>query len=289
MVNGSIADVYRRLVPTWIRTPLGRLRNYKAVAFERAMDKAFATIKEGKVLMSGADFHGEIWIDVRSHIARRILINQYYEPEITALINSHLTPGRDFIDVGANVGIYSIHAGLCENWNGTIAAIEPNPRAFEFLLQNIAHNHLADRIKPLMVAATKEVSELSMTVYDGREEYSTLSGNVHPSARQLESKQVTVQGKPIDQIVEMLQLQPGLMKIDAEGFEFNVLEGASQTLKIHRPVLICEIGGGTFQSETTELAKLLKGADYEMFNLDGDKIAIHSGFSGEILAKPASK
>src|SRR5258706_15783582 len=67
---------------------------------------------------------------------------EYYEPEL-AYLEKVLSPGKIFIDVGANFGVYTLVASKLAGAAGRVIPIEPTAQAFSVLRQNIALNHFA--------------------------------------------------------------------------------------------------------------------------------------------------
>ncbi|MCE7979658.1 MAG: FkbM family methyltransferase [Caldilinea sp. CFX5] len=67
-----------------------------------------------------------------------------FEPTTRRLIETSIQPGMTFVDVGANIGYYSVFAGQLSGDKGKIFAIEPAPDNLEFLRQNITLNHLTN-------------------------------------------------------------------------------------------------------------------------------------------------
>ena len=220
---------------------------------------------------------------MRSHLLRRIAVTGAYEPAVAkALVRN---AKGDFVDVGANVGFFSIHLAKQPSIQ-QVLAIEPNPRAFEYLKRNLEQNKLADKIEIVRRAAASKCEELELVSFEGREEYSSISSNVHPSVQGLEPTRYKVQAEPLDSIFEGRKLTPGLIKIDAEGAELEVLKGMKDTLRTHRPTLLCEVGGSTFGTDVAEVEAQLKKANYKLFSLAGKPTALDPTFGGEIVAKP---
>ena len=284
-----LTRTYRRLAPAGFRTWLGKIRQRNQLAKVDAYRELMKPIHAGHVLITCPELEGQFWIDVRSDILRRISVNREYEPEVTRCIVQHLRPGADFVDIGANVGFFSVHAGLQPTWKGRILAIDPNPSAVELLMRNVAHNKLESIIVAEQIAATSIATELKLTMYEGREEYSTVTDDDHPSVKGAQSSQITVKGKPVDAVVEQHQLSPGLIKIDAEGAELDVISGLKNTIDRCRPTIICEVGGGTYQTGVNQLYATLLDLDYSVHNLSGHPVEADQNFVGEIVAKPITE
>ena len=93
-------------------------------------------------------------------IGRRIFLFGVWEPEMTAYVEATLRPGGVFIDVGANIGYYSMLASRLVGPSGSVVAIEPSPTNFSELKRNIALNH-ALNIRAIDMAVGDEVVRCS--------------------------------------------------------------------------------------------------------------------------------
>lgn len=125
-----------------------------------------------------------------------------------------------FIDVGANVGAYTLIAS--EVPSATVVSLEPIPAAFAKLQRNVALNG-RQRVLTLPLAAGRAPGELRMTC-DGA---SSMNRVVADGAR---DRTILVRVETLDAICNDLALRPTLIKMDVEGHEPDVLAGASECL-----------------------------------------------------------
>lgn len=128
-----------------------------------------------------------------------------------------LRPGDLFVDVGANVGSYTVLASaVC---GARVIAIEPDPRTVQSLKRNIEINGLSDRVTVVEAAVGALSGTARLTV--GQD-----TTNRVTSAPDVESREV--QMRTLDQIV--CGENPVLIKMDVEGYEAQVVAGACETL-----------------------------------------------------------
>ena len=149
-----------------------------------------------------------------------IFIFGMWEPDLTDYIRRHLQEGGAFIDVGANVGYFSLLASKIVGPAGRVVAIEASPRIHHMLQENIQRSG-ADNIRTINVAAAAEAGTLN--VYSGPDKNlgltTTVKGRGFPA-------EVTVDALPLSDILtDEETAQVSLVKIDVEGGEGEVLEG----------------------------------------------------------------
>lgn len=146
-----------------------------------------------------------------------------------------MTPDDLFVDVGANVGSYTILACGARGARGY--CFEPVPATFKGLKDNLDINHLSSRVTALNIGVADSNGELTFTSKDGPGNRVVLN---HEAVRD----SITVPVRTLDSVLS--GEAPTFLKIDAEGFETAVLEGASSVLSnpsLHS-VLIEMIGMG---------------------------------------------
>ena len=153
-------------------------------------------------------------------IQRYVYVFGVWEPDLTAWMRSRLAPGRTLIDVGANVGYFSLLGSRLVGATGRVVAIEALPATFAALQANIARNAVAN-IRAVNVAAT--ATEQTVTLYGGEAHNSgTTSTIAADGLRQLES----VAGVPLAQVLRPDELATArVIKVDVEGGELGVLQG----------------------------------------------------------------
>ena len=177
-----------------------------------------------------------IKFNIRNTQFHSIYFPQYkksYEPETTVLIDLILNenPEGVFFDVGANWGHMSLHAASAKSFNGSVHSFEPFPATFDDLSQIVNQSGKASIIKTHHLA----VSDYDGTCYIGLPDNFN-SGNAEVSVNDADH------GFKVDsQKIDSMNLSsPDLIKIDVEGFEINVMQGAKETLSKARPMIIFE-------------------------------------------------
>ena len=125
-----------------------------------------------------------------------------------------------FVDIGANVGSYTVlasgHAGA------KTISIEPVPSTFGYLMDNININRITDRVTALNAAIGSEKGFVNFT--------KSLDAMNHVACENENDDIIKVPVEVLDDILSGRET-PALIKIDVEGFETNVVKGACSTLK----------------------------------------------------------
>ena len=180
-------------------------------------------------------------LDLRDD-AHRLLFLGLYETELRARVLERLPRGGTFVDVGANVGFWSVPAALRAGPEGHVIAFEPNPWAVDRLRSNTVLN-AGRALAPVdvrAVAAGAEPTELELFSFDleGGASQATLQRGAVDAER---PDRVTVPVVTIDGAVDG---HVDVLKIDVEGHEAAVLAGASRRLMEGPPtIVVMEVQG----------------------------------------------
>lgn len=144
-----------------------------------------------------------------------------------------LRPEDLFVDIGANVGSYTILACSAVGTRGV--AFEPVPSTFKRLVENMRINHLDEKVECINKGVGATQGSIAFTSDSDTTNHALASGE------QCDNK-VTVEVTSLDAALH--GQGPSLIKIDVEGFETPVLEGAQETLKNHAlNAVIMELNG----------------------------------------------
>jgi FkbM family methyltransferase len=165
-------------------------------------------------------------------VAALINCQGMYDYHHMMLLKRLLASGGVFLDVGANVGSYSLIAS--EQSLAKVHAFEPHPTTFQFLLENIQLNNRRN-VFPLNVAVGKTDGEVMFTDSPGSAtNHLVLSADVAGTIRTTCIR--------LDTFCRTRDLLPNIVKIDVEGFEYDVLMGAGEVLPRFRIVFL-ELNG----------------------------------------------
>lgn len=185
----------------------------------------------------------------------------YYEPLTTLVLQELLRPGATFVDVGANIGFFSLIASVT-NPGIKIIAFEPNPKNFETLNENIRANGFANiHCEALAVSDRAGTATLYLNTSDmSASLLPSFQGDFNPA-----SKCVMVQTATLNEYFDKhFSGSRIVLKIDVEGHETELLRGAWHMLETHSPDIIIEV----LQAYCEEIQSALKRLGYEFYKID---------------------
>jgi FkbM family methyltransferase len=271
--------IYGRSIPQ-------KYKNYK---FNKLYNSLFDMVIEGSLVVNMPDFRGSFEIDYRSIILRMILKDKDYEPEHVRIIEKYINPSKDAIDVGANVGLFTILLSKIVSEKNKVLSIEPTPLALKYLHRNIKRNKSEKSVIIYEGISTNTKGDYKLNVIPGMEEYSSLGELVHPEITGKDYKQIDVNGDTIDNLVNLYNLVPGFIKVDTEGAEYLVLSGALNTIQKYKPIILSELQDrllSSFGDNSEKIICLLRDNGYKIINAYNPRLPINLPFNGDILAIP---
>ncbi len=206
-------------------------------------------------------------VDLSEGIDLSIFLFGSFQSHVWKITNLPKEP-KIIFDIGANIG--SITLPFAKHFRQSeIHAFEPTFYAFQKLTENLSLNpELKKRVFPVQVFLSDENKQLEKNdVYsswkiDGSKYDHPIHGGILQKAT---PDQIT-----LDSYVEKMKLSSvDLIKIDVDGFELDILRGASKTIDAFRPIIIVEFMGHTGESTKGEFQKyvdLFDGKRYSLFH-----------------------
>ncbi len=168
-----------------------------------------------------------------------------YEPEVATLFTRAIQAGDTVLDVGANIGIFSVLASRLVGPAGTVVAFEPGPDNLERLAVNVALNDAAN-VTVVDHPASNAIESVTFHLNSDNEGgHSLWDPGEHPHHHKSRenARSIVTTTTTIDAEVARLGLAPPrLIKIDTEGAEHRVLQGAADLLReFEIPYIIAEL------------------------------------------------
>jgi FkbM family methyltransferase len=170
---------------------------------------------------------------LREPVAFHLLIDGLYEPDTLAFLLGRLKPGNVFVDVGANVGAFTIPVARKLAGTGYVLSLEASPSVFPYLRSSVERNHLTNVHLRQCASIDKNVDDLHF--YEAPPQKFGMGA----LAPQFEGDTVSVLGRTLDSLLAEEGIkQVHLLKVDVEGFEAAVFRGARGLLTGQAPPVI---------------------------------------------------
>lgn len=270
-LNGRVKKLLRAVLPKEQYESLARLRRRfprkdpvlrmkQMIEYQALSDPALIEIKNSINLTGKMDYaRHDIYLHVDSMTEYETRLHSCRkEPDTVEWIEDFMKPGDIFYDVGANVGVYSLVAAKYFAGAVKVYAFEPAFLNFSQLCRNIFLNNCQEAVVPLLVALSDKTSIDDFNFHD-----LVTGGSLHTLGETVDHKgevftPVVTQrmlSYRLDDLIEQFKIpKPSHIKIDVDGIEKAVLQGAPNTLSSSslRSVDV-ELAEGDGQREITEL------------------------------------
>jgi FkbM family methyltransferase len=194
-----------------------------------------------------------------------------WEPDLTEFMRSRLDAGDTFVDVGANIGVFTLLASHRVGPNGAVIAIEASRSVYRDLLETLEINGGPRNVRPVNVAAADRAKTLA--VYSGPAENTGLTTTV---ASRGFAHEGTIQALPlVDILTDEETRSARLVKIDVEGGEPSVIAGMTQFLERCRPdaEILIELSPHWWEAGTPAPSVVLQplfGAGFNAYEIDNN-------------------
>lgn len=201
-------------------------------------------------------------LDSRASTERWLMFSGSYHPAITAMLHEHTPVGAHCLDIGANLGFYTLMFAAWAGKQGRVAAFEANPAMQERVRENVKLSGF-DHVEIVPKAVDQQPGMLTFYIASDPGK-SSISADQTANPTQ----QITVEAINIDEY--MLQVgwnRLDVIKSDIEGNDCRGLLGAKNTLERFRPVIIFEYWFNTPIDAAAATFNLLAGLNYRLFTL----------------------
>jgi FkbM family methyltransferase len=189
----------------------------------------------------------------------RLMWTGCYEPELVLLLTEVLDPAMVFVDVGAQVGYFSIVAAALVGEHGAVHAFEPDPGSFRRLIRN---SRAYSWVKTHNCVVTNSVGEIPFyrSPVPGESGWGAIF-NADAERPRISAQACTLDGWMSDERIEKIDF----LKVDVEGAECRVLEGAQAAIAKTRPIMWVEANAVCLSRDgksVSLLVRVLEGWGY---------------------------
>lgn len=178
-----------------------------------------------------------------------------------------IRPGDCVLEAGGHIGYISLYLAHLVGREGTIHVFEPGPNNIPYLAGNLGGQPNA-RLVPRALGSAPGTLTLYVEDLTGQNNslvpnFEVLAANERRAVK-ASATPTPVEVTTIDSYAEQERIRPDFMKIDVEGFEWEVLSGARKVIAECRPVMMVEV-----QTHQRDIADLLRGYGYRLYEPNG--------------------
>ena len=212
-----------------------------------------------------------------------------WEPENLSVLYSFVTDNTVFLDIGANVGYFSIAIGnRLKRGRGKVFAIEPHPTLTKLIERSIQLNSLETVVQIFQCAASDQEGTIELFYPDdhlGKGSYSRKSDE--------QGQHLSVQTHSLDSLLPQ-DLIVDLIKIDVEGYELRVLRGMQEVLQRSPNVKVLFEKLESSTAETDEIGRLMREHGLALYGVGPHAVLVpldidgYQAWIGDVLAAPVN-
>jgi FkbM family methyltransferase len=197
-------------------------------------------------------------LDLSQGIDFAIYLNNIYERQTKAALRKLVSPASLVLDIGANIGAHTLHLAQLVGSAGRVLAFEPTDFAFRKLRRNLDLNpSLASRVEAIHCFLTaNDEAQVPNAIYSSWP--LAKEAGLHAKHLGREMRTESARARSLDSLLsERADRKVQLVKLDVDGFECDVLRGATAMLRDTRPIFVMELSPYVLEERGTSLDELL--------------------------------
>ena len=237
------------------------MKTIHKIAAARAI---YRVVRAGRTILGRADREIVVRdgityeLDLSQGIDFAIYLANIYERQTKLALRRLVAPSSLVLDIGANIGAHTLHLAQLVGADGRVIAFEPTDFAFRKLCRNLELNPaLEARVTPCHCFLTeRNEDQVPSAIYSSwplvRE------AGLHAKHLGREMRTGAAQARSLDSVLsELADRKVALVKIDVDGFECDVLGGATRLLRDARPIFVMELSPYVLEEHGASLEQLL--------------------------------
>ena len=278
MIKYKIYKIMKKVVGGKGLTKYSSIKEFKQNAEDGAHSE-YVTIDGNKLYLDSSD-------------SLRLSVKKEFEPQTTDLIQKNIFSGNIVVDIGANIGFFTLIMANGVKKEGKVFSFEPELENYKLLSKNVKENNLQNIILENKAVGNKNGSA---EMYLASKENNIYSQSMH---RIFSSKIVSQNSTPItikiiklDDFFEKLDLikKINLIKIDVEGAEFDVLKGMNKILDSNKDLkIIMEFSLENLQdfgSKPDEVVDFLLKKNFKLWKINENEKKLEGIFNIEDIKR----
>lgn len=220
-----------------------------------------------------------------AQISRKLYFDSTFEPVTTEVLRKYVTEGMTVLDIGSNIGYYTLLFSRWVGEQGTVHAFEPDPVNYQILVRNVKRNERGRNVIP---------HEKAVSNSEGRETLflnpSNAGGHsIHrekaiPGESDQELDYVQVDSVTVDNFLP--DVSSDLVKIDVEGSEPLVIDGMLNQISEEEPIILFEYAPELWVQHPRAVLNTLEKVGYSFFRVSNNGL-IETSVQG-LLEMPES-
>jgi FkbM family methyltransferase len=226
---------------------------------------SFPTEKWGMVGISGTKDY--IYVDLSDHYVSRGCLFSNYEHNESRFVRGIVQPNDTVLDIGANIGWFTIMMARIVGDRGHVHAFEPRPTTLKHLNMSIARNDMFNNVTTYPQA----LSDFAGPAFITWRPASRNPGNSWIERRALSDEALKQDPVSMARLDDLSIEKVSFIKIDVEGAEPSVFRGGKKLIARDKPVVLSEINFGQLRSMSgmswSDYRSFLNGIGYDSFYL----------------------
>lgn len=228
-------------------------------------------IHRSKVISKGVDrdlyrtrFGHLFWLNTMSYVDQCIIRNGIFEDKSTEAINLLVKPGDIVLDIGANIGYYSVLLSNLVGKNGKVICFEPTKYFRTVLKRNVEENNL-NNVEIVNIGLSNKRQTLNIHISES-------TATLHSPGGESPQNSECINLVPLDEfIIEHNLPRIDFIKIDIDGHEPLFFEGAWSTIDKFDPIILLEISHSHYLEAgytAWDFYEMLKRKQYKIYHED---------------------